>query len=70
MSVSKEILYHFKCIFCKKWWTIGDAHVGGDGSSGSAVNAVQNQVWYCPWCGKKQPVAEQPDVPEMRSNMA
>ena len=22
---SVEILTHFQCIFCKKWWTVGDA---------------------------------------------
>lgn len=41
IQYSIEILYHFKCSFCKQWWTIGDynkQHTGED--------------WiYCPNCG-------------------
>ena len=42
-SVSKksiELLYHFQCIFCNKWWSIGDA-------------PEDKAKWFCPWCGKK-----------------
>jgi len=35
-----ENLHHFKCYFCKKWWSIGDA--------------PSKHGWYCPWCGKYQ----------------
>ena len=34
-----EVLNHFKCIFCKKWWSIGDA-------------PLRRKKFYCPWCGK------------------
>lgn len=41
IQYSIETLYHFKCSFCKQWWTIGDynkQHTGED--------------WiYCPNCG-------------------
>ncbi len=37
---SIEILHHFQCILCKKWWSIGDA--------------PDREEWFCPWCGKKQ----------------
>ena len=35
-----EKLNHFNCIYCKKWWTIGDA-------------SIKKKNWFCPWCGKK-----------------
>lgn len=37
---SIEILNHFNCSFCKKWWTIGDA-------------PKSESKWFCPWCGKE-----------------
>ncbi len=37
---STEILNHFHCIFCKKWWTVGDI-------------PLEKKNWYCPWCGKE-----------------
>lgn len=40
MKVSKEILFHFECLKCKKWWSIGDA-------------PPKKKEWYCPWCGYK-----------------
>jgi len=39
-KLSIEILHHFQCGKCKKWWSIGDA--------------PPNKEWYCPWCGTKQ----------------
>jgi ASC-1-like (ASCH) protein len=42
MKTSKEILTHFSCGHCKKWWSIGDA--------------PKRNVWFCPWCGKRQEV--------------
>lgn len=35
---SSEILVHFSCGHCGKWWTIGDAPSG-------------KEKWFCPWCG-------------------
>ena len=37
---SCEILNHFSCSKCKKWWTIGDA-------------PKTKREWFCPWCGEK-----------------
>ncbi|MBI3397026.1 hypothetical protein HY045_00970 [Candidatus Woesebacteria bacterium] len=38
---SKEVLTHFRCIFCNKWWTIGEV-------------PITKTKWFCPWCGKLQ----------------
>ena len=38
---STEILAHFSCISCDKWWSIGDA-------------PEDKKEWFCPWCGEKQ----------------
>jgi len=40
LKLSKEVLVHFQCSSCSKWWTIGDAPDRGH--------------WFCPWCGVKQ----------------
>lgn len=37
----KEVLAHFNCDSCNKWWTIGDA-------------PDNKAEWFCPWCGEKQ----------------
>jgi len=37
---STEILNHFKCRYCKKWWTISDA-------------PKAKKRWFCTWCGKE-----------------
>ena len=36
---SIELLHHFNCAYCKKWWSVGDA-------------PENKEEWYCPWCGK------------------
>ena len=36
-----EILTHFCCAYCKKWWSIGDCD-------------KDKLEWFCPRCGKKQ----------------
>lgn len=41
---SVEKLNHFRCLFCDKWWSIGDAD-------------ARKQEWFCPWCGEKQKFA-------------
>ncbi|MBU6427170.1 hypothetical protein KGQ27_02925 [Patescibacteria group bacterium] len=40
IKIAEEILSHFCCGFCGKWWTIGDA-------------PKKRKMWFCPWCGKK-----------------
>ncbi len=40
-NFSLEILTHFHCQKCHRWWTVGDA-------------PAEKQVWFCPWCGYKQ----------------
>jgi predicted RNA-binding Zn-ribbon protein involved in translation (DUF1610 family) len=35
---STEVLSHFSCGACGKWWTVGDA-------------PKKKKHWYCPWCG-------------------
>ncbi len=37
-KVSVELLRHFQCGHCEKWWSIGDA-------------PPDRAIWYCPWCG-------------------
>ena len=41
-----ELLHHFSCQHCGKWWSIGDA-------------PVEKQEWFCPWCGEKQVFVEE-----------
>lgn len=45
-TYSVERLVHFQCGSCKKWWSIGDA--------------PDRDYWYCPWCGARQWVIENP----------
>lgn len=36
---SLEVLSHFSCGKCSKWWSIGDA-------------VLEDRTdWFCPWCG-------------------
>ena len=37
---SVEILNHFRCGSCNKWWSVADAPI--------------KKEWFCPWCGVKQ----------------
>ena len=39
--LSKEVLHHFQCGICQKWWTVGDA-------------PAERLEWFCSWCGSKQ----------------
>lgn len=36
---SLERLFHFRCVCCSRWWSIGDAP------------ETKEDGWYCPWCG-------------------
>ena len=38
---STEILTHFQCSECNRWWSIGDCD-------------QDRKEWFCPWCGFKQ----------------
>lgn len=40
---SLELLVHFNCGACGKWWSVGDA-------------PPDKTLWYCPWCGQMQTV--------------
>lgn len=48
-NISVELLFHFKCALCKKWWSIGDAHL------------FEKSTFICPYCGnaKKYEIKEQ-----------
>jgi len=46
---SKEILHHFNCGKCDKWWSIADYHL----FSNKAPNII-----ICPHCGYKDEVKE------------
>ncbi|MBP6942786.1 MAG: hypothetical protein KBB55_01950 [Candidatus Buchananbacteria bacterium] len=48
-KASIELLTHFCCEECKKWWAIGDA--------------PQRDTWYCPWCGTQQEMIVAKNVP-------
>lgn len=41
MKRSTEILSHFQCKACDKWWSVGDA-------------PADKKTWFCPWCGLGQ----------------
>ena len=40
-----ELLSHFRCGQCDKWWSISDA-------------PAAKTNWFCPWCGKEQNISE------------
>lgn len=46
MVVSTEILYHFNCEECSKWWSISD----------STKKVIHGSSWNCPYCGYAQTV--------------
>ena len=53
---SKEILYHFNCGKCNKWWSVPDYHL-------FSKNVPKNKemvpnVIICPHCGHKEKVIE------------
>jgi|TARA_R110002020_G_scaffold234620_1_gene446678 DNA-directed RNA polymerase subunit RPC12/RpoP len=47
---SKEILYHFNCGKCNKWWSIADYHLFSN-------DILKNKI-TCPSCGHKEEVKE------------
>ena len=50
ITYSLEVLHHFTCGECKKWWSIGDHQL-------SQVRKHDDQM-HCPYCGIKQPYKE------------
>jgi DNA-directed RNA polymerase subunit RPC12/RpoP len=41
---SKEILYHFNCGKCNKWWSVSDYHL---------LSLESNKTVTCPHCEHK-----------------
>lgn len=41
MIAHLELLYHYSCDFCKRWWTIAD------------VSPIINMSMHCLHCGKQ-----------------
>jgi len=46
---SKEILHHFNCGKCEKWWSVADYHL----FSKNTPNII-----ICPHCGHKEKAKE------------
>ena len=53
--VSKEILYHFNCGNCNKWWSIADYHLL---SLNNTENLKYNKKITCPQCGHQEKAVE------------
>ena len=47
---SKEILYHFNCGKCNKWWSIADYHL-------FSKDILKNKI-ICPHCEYKEEIIE------------
>lgn len=45
-KVSLELLYHFNCYRCQKWWSIGD------------FVPIAEQTVYCPHCSTPNLIPE------------
>ena len=54
---SKEILYHFNCGKCNKWWSIADYHLFSNNVS-KKEEMVPNPI-TCPHCGHKEEVTDE-----------
>ncbi len=52
LKVSLEMLYHFQCGHCQKWWSVGDF----EWQAGKLV--------YCPHCAKPGQTGENPLLAE------
>jgi len=55
-KVSKEVLYHFNCGACEKWWSIADHHLISN-------NVPENEkkvpiLIICPHCGHNEEIKE------------
>jgi DNA-directed RNA polymerase subunit RPC12/RpoP len=55
-SFSKEILYHFNCGKCDKWWSIADYHLF---SNSVPENEKKVPILItCPHCGHNEEIKE------------
>jgi len=54
-KVSKEILYHFNCGKCSKWWSISDYHLL---SLNNTEDLDYNKKIVCPHCEYKEKIIE------------
>ena len=52
---SKEILYHFNCGKCNKWWSISDYHLL---SLNNTKDLTYEQTIVCPHCEHKEKVID------------
>lgn len=53
---SKEVLYHFNCGKCDKWWSIADYYLFSN-KTPKSEQMVPNLI-ICPHCGHKEEVIE------------
>ena len=53
---SKEILYHFNCGKCDKWWSIADYHLFYKNEPNNEEKVPK--LIICPQCGHKEGVKE------------
>jgi hypothetical protein len=54
-KVSKEILYHFNCGKCNKWWSIADYHL----LSINNLNGLDyKKQMSCPHCQHKETIID------------
>ena len=53
---SKEVLYHFNCGKCNKWWSIADYHLFYNNVPNNK-EMIPNLI-ICPYCGHKEEVKE------------
>jgi len=53
---SKEILYHFNCGKCNKWWSIADYHLLSNNVPED--KEMVHILITCPYCGHKEEVKE------------
>jgi len=48
-KVSKEILYHFQCGKCNKWWSVSDYHL---------LSLNYDKKITCPHCEHKENIID------------
>jgi DNA-directed RNA polymerase subunit RPC12/RpoP len=53
---SKEILYHFNCGKCNKWWSIADYHLFSNNVPED--KEMVHILITCPHCGHKEKIKE------------
>jgi|TARA_R100001443_G_scaffold106888_2_gene116465 DNA-directed RNA polymerase subunit RPC12/RpoP len=54
-KVSKEVLYHFNCGKCNKWWSVADYHLL---SLNNTKDLNGNKKITCPHCEHKENVID------------